>query len=387
MNTKKYNVFQNPSTWQPAILFCLIMAFGITSIVAQSSVIGIRFNGQTVNSANTTVMPPGQGSTKAQINRGDVLASGTRLIIPAGTVIVLQSPGGKQVCSSTQGKSMEYTVKITAQGENHTVRGQGAQISSTVAKSVGYNYRVNNGRGTTSAAKGTEFIFTDMSTTNTERAVISTQEGSINIIDEVPVTIGGQASTNKRGEPLTKAIAQVQSSGSGDYYSTDSPVDYNDYSQAIYDVTAEINAIEDPEERADNLLCLGDLYMDIDQAQNAIDPYYQAYVIYNDYYGPDDLDTLEAQLCVADALEFSNRVDEANQYIEHARNMLAALHQMNVEDIEYLDQLGYYDEEDIYAICDELSDIYDLLGWSYEIQGDEAQSQEYYDASDAVCND
>ena len=391
MKSKTHLLSQNYSALLSTILLFLITIFNSNEMVAQSTITGIRFNGQNVSSANTTVMPPGEDS-RTQIKTGETLPSGTRMIIPPGTILFLQTPGGRQVCGATQGKSIEYTVKINYKdgqykGENHTVSGKGAQISSTVKKGVGYNYRVNNGRGTTSAAKGTEFVFTDLSDGNNERAVISTQEGSINIIDEVPVTIGGEISKNKRGEPLTKAISQEQNSASGNYFSSNSPVDYNDYNQAIYDVTAEINAIEDPEERADNLLCLGDLFMDIDQAPSAIDPYYKAYEIYNDYYGYDDLDTLESQLCVADALMYSKRAGEANNYIQHARGVLVELLEIIVEDLEYLNQLDYYDEEDIYAICDDLSDIYDLLGWSYEIQGDESESEYYYGLSDTVCND
>ena len=164
-------------------------------------------------------------------------------------------------------------------------------------------------------------------------------------------------------------------------------MNYSDYNQAIQDVAEDINSIVDLEERADNLLCLGDLYMDDDQPSMAIDPYYKAYQILNDYYGPDDLDTLDAILCVADALEYSDRTSEADSYIAHARRILIEIHDMDVEDLNYLIELGYYDSEDIYAICDELSDIYDLLGWSYDIKGDEYQSKKYYDLSDTVCND
>jgi hypothetical protein len=378
---------QNFSTCLSTILFFLITIINVAVMDAQSKITSIRFNGQNVSTANTTVMPPGQ-SSRPQINTGDVLPSGTRLIIPYGVVLILQSPGGRQICGSTiQGKSMDYTVKITSQGESHTVRGQGAQISNTVTRSTNYNYRVNNGHGVTSAAKLTAFTFKDMSEGKNGDAVISTQEGVIHIIDEVPVTIGGQVKTNKQGKPLTKAIAQTQSANDGEYYSTDNPVNYSDYNQAIQDVAEDINSIVDLEERADNLLCLGDLYMDDDQPSMAIDPYYKAYQILNDYYGPDDLDTLDAILCVADALEYSDRTSEADSYIAHARSILKEIHDMDVEDLNYLIELGYYDSEDIYAICDELSDIYDLLGWSYDIKGDEYQSKKYYDLSDTVCND
>jgi hypothetical protein len=362
----------------------------MNSLFAQSSVVALRYNNQNIRSANVTIMPPGNGGSSPQINVGDQLQSGTRLIIPPNTIVILQSPGGKQVCSSTTGKSMEYTVSITPNGENHTVRGAGAQVASTVNKTVGYNYRVNNARGTTSSSRGTVFTFTDMSHGDNEKAIISTQEGSINIIDQVPVRIGGQAApTNKRGEPVTKAVSRMQSQGDVQYTSNDNPVNYDDYSQAIQLITDEINAIEDLDERADNLLCLGDLYMDFEQPQNAIEPYHQAIQIFAYYYGEDDLDTIEAKISLADALAYSGRVDDANNWLGHAYQLLQNLAQYNIDDLNYINELEYIDEDDdeaYDAICVELSDIYGLLGWAYEITGDTSTSDEYYDLMDSACD-
>lgn len=373
-----------------ALLSLCMLVLSMNALFAQSSVIGLRFNGQNVNSANTTVMPPGNGGSKPQINMGDKLQSGTRLIIPPNTIVVLQSPAGKQVCSSTTGKTMEYTVSISSNGEIHTVKGAGAQVSSTVKKTVGYNYRVNNGKGTTSAARGTEFTFTDMSHGNNEKANITTQEGSINIIDQVPVQIGGETvANNKRGEPITKAVSRTQSQGDAQYTSSDIPIKYDDYSEAIQLISDEINTIEDPDERADNLLCLGDLYMDFDQANNAIDPFNQAYQIFNAYYGPDDLYTLEAVISLSEALANSGDVDNANQWLENAVNILQELVAYNVEDIQYLSELEYvteYDQEAFDAICEELSEIYGLLGWAYEITEDTETSDQYYEAMENPCD-
>ncbi len=362
----------------------------MNSLFSQSSVLGLRFNGQNVRSANATVMLPGKGGRNPQINIGDRLVSGTRLIIPSNTIVILRSPAGIQECSSTKGKTMEYTVSMTSKGENHTVRGAGAQVKSSVNKSVGYNYRVNNGRGTTSAARGTEFTFTDMSEGQNEQAFITTQEGTINIIDKVPIQIYGKNSaTNKRGEPLTKAVSRLQSAGEEQYTSNDYPLKYADYAQAISQIGAEINSIEDPEERADNLLCLGDLYMDFEQPENAIDPFYQAMLIFEDYYGYDDLDTIEAQLSWAEALGYTGRKSEAIELLNNANQLLLELADWNIEDLEYIESLEYIDDEDNEAydvICEELSEIYGLLGWVYEIAGDQATSDLYYLEMENECN-
>lgn len=390
MKSKTHNFVVKRTKLLQTFLFLFAMFFNSVLLVAQSKVSDLIVNRQSLSSANVTVIPPqGRGASRTQINKGDNLISGTRLIIPPGTTVILQSPGGKQFCSSTRGKTMEYTVKITAKGENHFVRGKGAQVKSIVAKSVGYNYRVNNGRGTTAAARGTQFTFTDMSEGNNEQAIVTTEEGSINIVDKVPVTIGGNSSvTNKRGKPLTKAKSRIQNEGDESFTSSDAPIDYDDYAQAISLMANEIQYIEDPDEKADNLLFLGDLYMDNNQPQNAINPFKEAMLIFEDYYGEEDLDSLEAQLSFAEALALSGYQDEARSELNKANEILQELVKFNIEDLNYIADLEYVDPEDDEAydvICEELQEFYGLLGWVFEIAGDLPTSDKYYAAMNNSC--
>ena len=381
--------YQKRSSLFKLITLLLAVTISSSEIFAQSKVIGLRYNNQNMQSVNTTVMPPGQGGSKAVLSLGDQLVSGTRLIIPAGTIVMLQSPGGRQICRSTTGKTMEYTVKFAEKSENHIVRGQGATVQSTVTKSVGYNYRVNNGRGTTSAARGTEFTFTDMSQGDNEQAYITTQEGSINIIDKVPLTIGGQSSvTNKRGQPMTKAVSRVQNQGDAQYTSTDTPVNYSDYREAINYIVAEVNSIEDPEERADNQLCLGDLFMELNEYANASNYFYEAYQFFNYYYGPEDTYTLEAALSLAEAYYFYGYQNNDASYQNEGVNILGNVKQTlinleywNKKDLAYIESLDYFDDDDVLAyeiICEEQIEVFGLLGWVYEIEGETKRSNNYY---------
>ena len=81
-------------------------------------------------------------------------------------------------------KSMEYKVEFTSDGENHIVKGFGAQIVNTVNKTLGYKYRNTNERGVTAASQGTEFTFTDLSESKSEKAEkdkkVSKRDYSIN---------------------------------------------------------------------------------------------------------------------------------------------------------------------------------------------------------------
>ena len=138
--------------------------------------------------------------------------------------MLLQSPGGKAKDQLFHQSAFSYTVEINGKGENHTIQGIGAQIQNSVTKAVGYNYKVNNGKGTTAASKGTEFTFTDLSEGKDEKATIKTTEGTIHIIDEVPCTINGQPVKNERkDEPVTKSVLRTQSAGDGEFTSSDEP--------------------------------------------------------------------------------------------------------------------------------------------------------------------
>ncbi|MAZ26251.1 MAG: hypothetical protein CL868_04120 [Cytophagaceae bacterium] len=349
---------------------------------------GLRYNGQNVMTANATVIPPQDGSTMPQINVNDKLASGTRIIVPPHTMISLQSPAGNQLISSTSGKSMEYTVKMTDKGENHTVRGLGAQIKSTVTKSVSYNYRVNNGRGTTSAARGTEFTFTDMSQANHEEAIITTEEGAINIIDKMPVNIAGHTNTNERGEPLTKAVSQMQYANSGTYTSSDAYIEYDNLEDAVAQIVGEVYSIEDPEERADNLLFLGDLYMELEEYEKAIKPYQDAMEILEAYYGFEDLYTVDAVISFAQAIGHAGIEKEADDLLNSVLEYLKALEESDIEDLQYISELEYLEDEDHEAydiICGELMDVFGLLGWVYDIYGDTVTSDQYYKNMQQGC--
>ena len=118
----------------------------------------------------------------------------------------------------------------------------GAQIVNTVNKTLGYNYRNTNERGTTAASKGTVFTFTDLSESKSEKATIVTNEGTINIIDQVPCTINGQPiKNNRKGGITTKSVSQTQSAGQATFTSSNKPIEYGNYNAAIAYIKNEIN--------------------------------------------------------------------------------------------------------------------------------------------------
>jgi tetratricopeptide (TPR) repeat protein len=371
----------------------LMLIFGfvfcqVGTVRAQSKIIGLRFNNQNVNTTKCTIIPPGKVVNLSEARVGDLIASGSKLIIPANTIILLQSPGGKQRLGSTTGKPMEYTLETSGSGENHAVKGIGAQIQNTVTKTAGYNYRVNNGKGTTAASKGTEFTFTDLSDGKVEKASISTKEGTINIIDQVPCTINGEpVKNNRKGGVTTKSVLSTQTAGDNTYTSSDEPLDYATLDAAIRYIRNEIErGATDPEDLADDLMCLGTLYMDMENPGEAIKAYGQAAEIYDDLYGPEDIVTIEAKLNLADALVTTENPGNQSLGVKMANKQISLLLEIlsfDLEDLEFLKDEN--DAESLELICEDILDTYELLGWAYDITGNTEKSDEYYELMENGC--
>lgn len=371
-------------------MFFLAMAVS-TYAQKASTIIALRLNGKSANSVPCTVLSPGSGGNNKTVNVGDQFKSGTTLIIPLNTIVVLRSAGGQQeVTPVNSSKPIEYKIEFTEHGESHVVKGMGAQIVNTVNKTLGYNYRNKNEKGTTAASKGTVFTFTDLSEPGKEKAIIKTKEGTINIIDKVPCTVNGQPiKTNRRGGVATKAVAKTQSAGDNEYTSTNSPVEYGDYKYAVDYIQKEINnEIEkggvDPEDLADDLMCLGDLYMDMKEPAKAIKPFEDAANYYAHSYGEDDLSTTEARLAAAEAYIKSGNNEQGLAIVKECIKNLEEDLSEDEEDLAYLKENG--DEEGEEILCDDIAETCAFLGWAYEIEGDEAKSEQYYTRSEANCD-
>ena len=356
-----------------------------------SAVVALRFNNQSTSRAKVNILPPGKGANKTEIAVSDKFGSGTKMIIPIGTVVILRSPGGTQVVSNiNKEKSIEYKVEFSDKGENHIVKGVGAQIENNVKKTLGYSYRNTNERGTTAATKGTEFTFTDLSDGENEKAKIITKEGSIKIIDQVPYYVNGKAIKNDRhGKLTTRSISKTQSAGENIYTSSDEPRENDTYESAINDIKNEIememqNGDVDPEDLAGDLMCLGDLFMVNKEPLSAIDAYRKASNYFTEVYGEDDLYTIEANLSLAAAYLAAGNAAESKEIINASIKFLEESLEDAEDDLKFVLEDDDAENEDI--ICEDISEIYGYLGWAYEIAEDDANKEKYYKLADEVCN-
>ena len=370
--------------------FCLvsIILFSVTmnSLNAQnasfSTIKLLYVNSVRVDNAAVDIFPPpGKGKKSAQVQTGTVLYSGTEMIIPDYVKIIVKSPGGTQTLESSAGKKYTYTINFTAEGENHVIKD--AKMQSEVPPRIAYNYRVTTAGGTTCAVKGTEFTFIDESEGKTEKASITTKTGAVIIIDKVPVSINHELLKTKQGNPVTKSASYTQSAGSATFVSSNKAIEYNSEEDCIKLIEQEINAETDPEDLADDLMCLGDLYMNKNMPKNAIMPFRRAAAYLEKMYGPEEMETIEAKLSLADALIETADPSNTKEGKEIVSQNIKILERELAESIEdYKDET---DTEDKEFICEDLKEFYEYLEWAYHLLGKEAKSEEYKKKSDSDC--
>lgn len=356
-----------------------------TMASAQSTVAGLRINNQNVPKASVNVLTPGNGNNKSEIKIGDKFISGTQLIIPPNTIVLLQTAGGKQMVQSLEKKVMVYTIDITAKGESHTVKGVGASIQNTVTKVVGHDYKVNNGRGSTAASHGTVFTFTDYTTAGKEQAKIKTDEGTISIIDARPVKIDG-VEEQKHARKITESVTKQQTAGDAEFTTTDNVIKYASAKDALAAISRDIKNQAVDEASADDLTALADIYMEMEQYEKAIAPYRSAYLYYSNQYGDNDLTALDLKLALADALissEIETNEDEGDALAVNALKQLKEELSYSQDDLSYVIEENDADAQDL--ICYDIIDIYDMIGYAYDVLGDEANSDVYYTKSDNGC--
>ena len=202
---------------------------------------------------------------------------------------------------------------------------------------------------------------------------------------KVPCTIGGQPiKNNRKGGVATKSVSRLQTAGDSGFTSSNKPLDYPSLEAAVIYINNEINGGEtDPEDIADDLMCLGDLLISKKEPAKAFNAYTRAAEYYEAEYGDDDLSAIEARLSSAQACKEAKNDAQGLEIVSKNINILEKILASDMSDLEFAKQ--HNDENAIDFLCNEIIEIYDFLGWAYEIKGNAARSEDYYNKKDTVC--
>jgi len=355
---------------------------------AQFQIVGMQYNGAFANSVNLTILNPDgtQFTGSVPFDAYKQYPSGTTFKTPANTAISILYKGQTQIISPNS----SLKVSIVNNGViAQTLTGKVQHVLKDVKQKLGF-YKAGNGY-TWAHAEGTDFFVEAYD--KSKKAKFITLEGTIAILEEVPVSIT-QTATNlethngKTKERELTTTKRIYASAGQDYVTEElEPITYATYEEALYAFDDEINQLEAqgnayPEELADLFTLLGELYLDNGQFDEAIVPLAKS-VEYNNQVDPEAIETLEAVLYFCEAL-INATSDEAHV---QGVNLVQEIIGIFTEELKvYLSEYKYaYDIQDYdlaWELCNDLVDLNEYLGWSHDLLENYDQAEYYYKWSD-----
>ena len=376
--------------------FLLLISF---SMNAQFQIVGMQYNGQYATSANLTILSPkGQPYSGAvAYDPNKQYASGTTFKTSDGTSISILCKGQTQIVSPNSALKVSLVNNgIMAE----TLSGNVKHVLKDVKSKLSF-YKAGNGY-TWAHAEGTVFDVEAFS--KSKKAKFSTEEGTIAIIEEVPVSINeaakNQIDRSGKADERHLTASRKTLNTVGDEYITENiqPIQYATYEEAVNAFDDEtftknervnLNYPDWPliEELADDFTLLGVLHLENGQPDMAIDPLRLA-ADYTSATDPEGILTLESYLYLSEALILSEEEANHNEGMTMAATIVETLNEALDESIADFDYATANNYDDLtWDIAQDLIDICEYLGWSHDLLGETEAADIYYNLVDQYSQD
>ncbi|MGB3345256.1 MAG: hypothetical protein WBA61_15210 [Aequorivita sp.] len=380
-------------------LFLVFLLFAAFTVEAQFQIVGMQYNGQYATTVNLTILTPKGSPYNGPVNAdpNKLYNSGTTFKTPANTSISILCKGQKQIMEPNS------TLKLTLVNNGikaQTITGTVKHILDNVKGNLSF-YVAGNGY-TWAHAQGT--VFDVQAYDKSKKVKFSTEEGTIAIIEDVPVSIDEAAKNqiNRSGKAKERELSTSQKTlnSAGQEYISENvqPIEYATYEEALAafdDETYSRNEAVDPNnpdwalvaELADDFALLGGLYLENGQPEMAIEPL-QIAVYYYGLTDPEGFMTLESFLYLSEALIMSDDEENRNEGENKVGIVLEVLEEVLDEDIKELNYaIATGDDDYAWEISQELVDICEYFGWSYDLLGQTEIADQYYDWVDRYSQD
>lgn len=371
--------------------FLLLFSF---SLNAQFQIVGMQYNGQFATSANLTILSPkGQPFSGAvPFDANKQYTSGTTFKTSEGTSISIFCKGQTQIVAPNSA----LKVSLVNNGiKAETLTGSVKHVLKDVKSKLSF-YKAGNGY-TWAHAEGTVFEVEAFS--KSKKAKFSTEEGTIAIIEEVPISINeaakNQIDRSGKADERHLTASRKTLNTVGDEYFTENiqPIQYATYEEAVDAFDDETYAknelvnLDNPdwpliEQLADDFTLLGGLYLENGQPDMAIDPLRIA-ADYTSATDPDGILTLESYLYLSEAMILSEEEANHNEGMTMAATIVETLNEALDESIIDFDYAtANNDDELAWDISQDLIDICEYLGWSHDLLGETEAADQYYNLVD-----
>jgi tetratricopeptide (TPR) repeat protein len=339
----------------------------------------VEFNGQRTSSVEIIIAKPKERPAPANVKPQDAFPSGTIFQIPANTVVWLSTNNNRQ----RLGPGSKHQATVSPKGESHqTFVGQVTHYVSNLLNFYKASGPTPKYQG---AVEGTIFTVEAVG----KDVKFNTTEGRVAIQSKVPLTISEAAKVERKKErELTTTQVTYLSEGDSEQlfnHNSSEQVTYATYAEAIAIYQQQLDqAFDDGVDAGylvDGYMTLGALYLDNGEPEQAIDPLERAVQLLKEI-DPDDPFIAEDYLTLAEAYYYSD--DEAGG----DENWNIAVDILKEEVPYYEEEYRYFLEEEdndtAWSIGQDLADMYDTLGWAYELVEDYDQAEEYYQRLDEL---
>ncbi|QAA82538.1 hypothetical protein EI546_12775 [Aequorivita sp. H23M31] len=392
-------IFLHKSSFRSKLWGSTLFFFLSLNATAQFQIIEMLFNGERATTVNLTILAPNERPFTGPVpfDTQKIYNSGTTFKTPEGTSIALLCKGQMQVMRPNSTLKLSF-IKNGIKAE--TLTGVVQHVLKDIKNNLSF-YKAGNGYAW-AHAEGT--IFEVQAFEKSKKAKFTTQEGTISIIEEVPVTIAEKPKkeinrSEKAGERQLTTSKKTLNSAGDVYITNEVPaIGYETFKDALNSLDDGIYSRDNNvdlgnpdyaliEELAGNFSLLGGLYLENDQPDMAIDPLRKA----TDYYeltDPEGFLTLESYLYLAEALILSKDENNKTEGKMSAKEIVRTLEKIlyeNVDDLGYAVKNG--DHDLVWDIKDDLVTICDYLGWAYDLLDETGTANEYYQFAEEYSND
>jgi hypothetical protein len=347
----------------------------MNSVNAQFRISKLEFNGSETTQANIIITKPNSKSQKINILVNQEYPSGTMFQVPNNTAVYLSSRSGNV---QRLGPGSKHMAKEGPKGERHkTFFGK---VKHFVSNKLSFYLASGPNNKYQGAVGGTVFTVEAVG----KDVKYFTSEGSVEIQKRVPIiikqkSVGNRTKSRKLYTIETSNVNEGDPERLYDYDASDPPKEHDTYQEAIDKYQDGLDKDyyngEDPFYLADGYSLLGLLYLDAGNPADAIDPLDKSLSLWMEI-DPDDPLIADHYLNLTEAHYLAGNQETGLDHWNMAINILNRARE------DYIYEYNFFSIEDYdtaWSFGMDLIDIYEDLGYAYELRKDLGGEIEYED--------
>lgn len=339
----------------------------------QSTIHKLELNGTEVGQVELTIALPKQQPRNMRVSKNQKFSSGTLFAVPANTVVWLESNANRQ----RLGPGSRHMATAGPKGESHkTFWGS---VTHYVQNKLNFYKASGPSNKQQGAVKGTTFTVSAVG----KDVKFSTAKGRVAISQKVGLNIKEQSQNSRnRSQPLETTKTSYLDAGSEQLYYHDSneQITFASYEEAITTFQQELDKLyldgEDAEFIVEYYTLLGELLLDDERYEDAIEAFETAIELYEEELDPYDPLLADNYLGLAEAFIMAGYQDDGIETWNKAIDFIGQDLETNQIDLNYFIEIEDYDTA--WGIGLDVVDNFYNLGWAYYLINDTENGDKFF---------